>query len=216
MRLALAALLAAAFVTQLPATIAVLTDKEAADFGEAARVLKTDVPADAIVVFDGSAPADKWHQSFSGRNRLLEGAPLVISPADIARDPKVVPRDGPVYLLVLDAECVSRAMCDGPTGDADSHIDGWRLAERFDEFTLYEPADAQRGRPGTTEALLALAGAFGSAQRRRRHATASLMKLDGDVRGARATIREAYRHLTPEQAEIYRDRATDKGLDPFG
>ncbi len=217
MRLALAALLAAAFVTQLPATIAVLTDKEAADFGEAAHVLKADVPADAIVVFDGSAPADKWHQSFSGRTRLLEGAPLVISPADIARDPKVVPRDGPVYLLVLDAECVSRAMCDGPTGDADRHIDGWRLAERFDEFTLYESADAQRGRPGTTEALLALADAFGPGDNVADvYAAASLMKLDGDAQGARATIREAYRHLTPEQVQIYRDRATDKGLDPFG
>ena len=141
----------------------------------------------------------------------------MISPADIARDPKIVPRDGPVYLLVLDAECVSRAMCDGPTGDADSHIDGWRLAERFDQFTLYEPADAQRGRPGTTEALLALAGAFGPGYNVADvYAAASLMKLDGDVQGARATIREAYRHLTPEQAQIYRDRATDKGLDPFG
>ena len=48
------------------------------------------------------------------------------------------------------------------------------------------------------------------------YAAASLMKLDGDVRGARATIREAYRQLTEEQVHIYRDRATDKGLDPFG
>jgi hypothetical protein len=48
------------------------------------------------------------------------------------------------------------------------------------------------------------------------YAAASLMKLDGDVRGAQATIREAYRHLTQEEAEICRDRATDNGLDPFG
>ena len=84
-------------------------------------------------------------------------------------------------------------------------------------FTLYEPADAQRGRPGTTEALLALAvrsvPGYNVADV---YAAASLMKLDGDVQAARPPSARPTVTSHRNRHEIYRDRATDKGLDPFG
>lgn len=148
-------------VSQLPTTWQVLTEDDAVDVAQVAEIADR-LPADAVVLYDGPSPDGNWRQPFFGGPRWFDGAHArVVTPAKIGAGRVTVGKSaGPIHLVVLDAPCVDSVACDSPDHPI-GEIAGWEVTERYDWFTLYEPADGQAGRTGAIEALEALADAYG-------------------------------------------------------
>lgn len=150
-------------VSQLPASWRVLTRDDAVDLAQAGQVLAQEVPDDAVVVFDGPAPIGRWRQPFFARSRFLPEDTTVLETPDLARGRvEVPPGAGPVYLLLVDAECVSSVACDLPSIAWQGRVEGYRPVVRMDHLTLYEPVAGQEGREGLLRAMRALVSAYGA------------------------------------------------------
>lgn len=156
-------LVVALLVSQLPTTWRVLTDNDTVDLGQAAATIERELPADAVVIYDGPAPIGYWRQPFFGSSRLFEGPHArVVTPNRIAAGRvDVGAAAGPVHLLLLDSTCVNSVACDSTPVEWSGDVAGWEAVDRFDRFTLYAPVDGQAGREGAIEALTALAEAYG-------------------------------------------------------
>ena len=155
-------LLALALVVgQLPGTWRVLTENDAVDFAAAGEVIGDRVPGDAVVIYDAAAPAGWWRQPFSGRDRYLPDDANVVSATRIAGGHDRLPREAPVYLLLLDSDCASATACDIPGLRWSGDVGGYERIARFDRFTLYAPTAGQRGPSGAAQAMLSLVDAFG-------------------------------------------------------
>ncbi len=113
--------------------------------------------------------------------------PSVADSRDIARHPRRVHSQGPVYVLVLDGVCANSVFCDKPAPSWDHHVPGWAVSLTFDRFTLYEPTAGQSGRGGVVDALTSFAEAFGPTYgMNETYAAAGLLKLrDSQPRVAR-------------------------------
>ncbi len=146
LRPAVIALLGAALIGQLPGTARVLTYKEAADWAVVATVLSTQVPDDAIVLYDNATPAGRWRQSFHARPRYMGDRPRISFVRGVAKRPGTVPRRGLVRVLLLDSS---------------REVPGWRATRLDRRFTLYEPVADRRGREGALRACLAFGDALG-------------------------------------------------------
>lgn len=155
------ALVIVLLVSQLPTAFRVVTENDAVDVAQVARIADR-LPADAVLLYDGPSPDGHWRQPFFGGRRWFDGAHArVVTPRDIGAGEATVGNSaGPVYLVVLDAPCVDSVACDSPDHPIGA-VAGWRVAERYDLFTLYEPVEGQAGRAGAVEALEALADAYG-------------------------------------------------------
>ena len=176
-------------VSQLPTTYDVVTHNDVPDFGQAGDVLRADVPADAVVLYDAPAPSGLWRMPFFGRPRYLAGAPEVTDVTTIARSGSHPGATGPVYLLLLDSRCASSVVCDLPGVDWSGRVPGFRVVRRFDRFALYAPTRGQRGDAGAVQALGQLAEAYGgTAAKVDVFAQARLLKRAGDAERARRTV----------------------------
>lgn len=155
-------LVVALMVSQLPTTWTVLTENDTNDTAAAARVVVEEVPTDAVVLYDGPSRPGHWRQPFFGSERFFgdaDHAP-VVEVKQIAAGRGIADRTGPIWLLVLDAPCVDSVACDSPDLPV-GPVEGWEVAERFDRYTLYAPAEGQSGRAGAIAALESLAAAYG-------------------------------------------------------
>ncbi|MGH3472122.1 MAG: ArnT family glycosyltransferase [Nocardioidaceae bacterium] len=220
--LGLAALLAALLVGQLPATVGVVAATspagfgQPADFGAAATVLTTRLPADAIVLYDAPSPAGSWRQGFSGRPRYMGAVPFVASATVVARHPGMLPRTGPVYLLVLDTQCSMTVDCEMPALPWDKHVASWRMVERFDRFRLYAPDRGQSGRLGAAEAMLAFGHALGpNLGMVDTFAAAAIFHAEGMPRRGHAVIQAFYAMVGPSRARSYLRIAAAQHLGPY-
>ncbi len=148
-RLGLTALLVALLVGQLPATVKVLREDEDPDFELAAKVLKEEVPADAIVLYDNPNPIGRFRHPFIGESRYLGESPQVRSFLEASKDPEALP-SGPTYVLLLDRRYAS-TLFDNPTSTWKADVPGWQ-SERHGRFVLYRPTEGQSGREGLIRA----------------------------------------------------------------
>jgi hypothetical protein len=192
------ALVGVLLLSQVPTTVQVVARNDVPDFGQAGDVLRAEVPADALVLYDSPAPLGYWRQPFSGRDRYLAGAPTVVTVTSLAKRNADLETDGPVYLLLLDSECATSVVCDMPHRVwRQQQVPGYEVVRRFDRFTLYAPTEGQRGRSGVMRALPALRTAYG-------------FRWAGDDVGAQARLmrragdRPAARHLVRDYCSLFR------------
>ena len=215
-RIGVAAFLAATLVGQLPGTASVLLENEAADFEQAAYVLTHELPSDAIVLYDTASPIGRWHQPFTAKIRYMGRKPYVGQVSKLATAPQSVPENGPVYLLFLDSECAFSVVCDEPPAPWDGQVAGWRVAKRFDKFTLYEPDHSVTGRAGAIHALRDFAASLGPDYGAlETFSAAALLKLQGRRDAARQLIKELYAAASPQVADRIRRNAEADGLGSF-
>ncbi len=215
LRAGLAVVLAAALVTQLPATGRVLVQDLSPDVGEAAAVL-TRLPEDAIVLYDTPSPSGYWHQPFRARPRYLGDRPEVLQVSQLMRHPKSVPPQGPVYLLMLDSECAYSTVCDEAPADWNGEVGGWRVVRRFDRYTLYEPRAPLSGRVGVLQALRDFAASLGpDLGSGETFGAAALLKLRGRSREGKSLINQMYEDAEPGAEERIRHNAERRNQDPF-
>ncbi len=218
-RVPVGVLLAAALVGQLPATARVLTDNTAPDFQQAAAVIDRVVPADGSVLYLTPSTVEGWREPFIGQHRYLDRprrTPAIVDAGMVPDQPGQELGSGPVYTLVLDAECSSSALCDGPAEKWKHDVAGWRVVSRFDHFTLYEPTAGQSGRHGVIEGLLAYADAFGPELGLLESlAAAAVLKAHDRSSRGRALVHRAYADMGAEATNAYRYLARQRGLDPF-
>lgn len=210
-RAAVAVLLTATLLGQLPTSGRVLVENEAADYGQVAEVLTQSISPDAIVLYSTVAPVGYWHQPFSARPRYMGKVPYVGRVSSLMLTPHSVPKDGPVYVLMLDSACAYSTLCNEPPQRWDEALPGWRVARRFDRFTLYEPDATLAGRRGVIVAMRNFAQAlgpdFGYAET---FTAAALLKLQGHSPAGRALIRRMYAGADPDVARRIRMKAEEK------
>lgn len=215
-RIGIGILLAAGLLGQLPAITRALVDNEAADFGQVAEVLTTDLPPDAIVLFDTASPLGRWHQPFTAKNRYMGDKPFVAHLSGLVNHVKTVPKQGPVYFLFLDSECAFSVICDEPPAPWSGKVSGWSVTERFDKFTLYEPTTPLFGREGVIEATRAFGASLGPDYgARETFAAAALLKLTGHPQEGEELIRQMYADASPDLARRIHAKAVDRGWNPF-
>jgi len=156
-----AAVVAALIVSQVPTAWTVLTEDDAIDLAGAGRMISDRVPDDAVVVFDGPGQTGRWRQTFFGEERFVTSGTPVLKVSELARLPVTTPADAPVWLLLVDAECVSSVSCDLEPAPWDGRVEGYRPVGRLPHLTLYAPTEGQRGPQGLATAMDSLAAAYG-------------------------------------------------------
>ncbi len=133
----------------------------------------------------------------------------------VIKHPERVPEDGPVYFLLLDSECAYSSDCVLPPAPWDGEVSGWRVKQRFDKFTLYEPTEELTGRAGALEALRDFSSSLGPGLGARETlAAAALLTLEGRIREGKALIRQMYKTASPEVAQRIRAAKEDQ-YHPF-
>jgi uncharacterized membrane protein len=215
LRVGIGVLLGAALLSQLPATANAVLNNEAADYGQAADVLTHDIPADAIVLYDNPNPAGLWRAQFLSEPRYMGASPLVIPVRKLARYPRELPAQGPVYVLVLDSQCGS-VVCDFPPQHWNRDVPGWRVESRFDRFTLYAQKDGPSGRRGVIRALLDFAKVFGpDLGYPETFAAAAELKLQGNPAAGHALIHHMYAVAPPDVVMRIQMESHHYRLNPF-
>jgi hypothetical protein len=159
-RAVLAVLLAAALVTQLPATANVVEYDAAPDFARISSVLTLNVPDDAIVLYDRPTPAGQSRQPFQGTPRYMGDTPYVATIAKISKDISSLPRYGPVYVLV-NGQCARPGRCQLSREPWVRDVPGWRLVRTQERFSLYAPRGTESGRAGVLKAMFSFGSALG-------------------------------------------------------
>lgn len=216
LRVGLALVLSAALVTQLPTTGHVLVQDLTPNVGEAADVLTQQLPDKAIVLYDTPGPTGYWHQPFRAKPRYMGDRPVVLEVNQLMRHPASVPEQGPVYLLMLDSECAYSTLCDEAPADWNGTVDGWRVARRFDRYTLYEPLVSLSGRPGVLQALRDFAASLGpDLGSGETFGAAALLKLSGHPNEGKALINQMYANAEPGLEQRIRHTADIRHQDPF-
>ena len=154
-------LLAAAFVSQLPDTATVVRKDAAPDFGVISGVITSQVPDDAIVLYDRPTPVGTSRQPFLGNWRYMGDTPYVKTMAYLPSQLDEMPKDGPVYLL-FNGQCAYPGRCvPGKTNAVDVPIEGWKIVYEHERFTLYAPEHGQSGVTGVIKAMHATREALG-------------------------------------------------------
>lgn len=206
-------LVATLVVSQLPGTWRVLTENEGADLAQAGDVLAARVPPDALVLYDGPGLTGRWRQPFFAGDRYLGEHTQVVNVSGIAQGWQHVPGDaGRVWLLILDAECVSSVACNLPPADWDGHVPGYRRVERFDHFTLYAPLGDRKGVSGALRAVTALMAAYGPERAVQDAAAAARILVDVGRESAAATLAASVCAQQPEETQ----RACGRQLGAYG
>ena len=199
-------LVGALLASQLPTTYQVLTRNDTIDVGGAAALVEREVPEDALVLYDGPAPVSYWRQPFFGGPRYFaedDHVRILGNTTKIAAGGiRVGEFTGPIYLLLMDSECVSTVACDGERVEWGGQVDGFEEVERFDRFTLYAPTEGQTGRQGLIDSLIALSEAYGPRYGvRNLIAAARLLHDDGRTEEAKALLERACDQLPDEAVD---------------
>lgn len=218
-RAAAGVLVVATFVTQLPASSDVVRKDAAPDFGAISAVLTSQVPDDAIVLYDRPTPAGASRQPFLGRPRYMGDTPVVNTVAYIPSNLDDLPTEGPVYLL-FNGQCAYPGRCvPGKQNAVDVHIAGWHIAYQHERFTLYAPDDGQSGRDGVIEAMKATRDALGVELGYLQTYAAAALLADSGKRGqAEAMVRQMFHAAAsqdPDMPERIRHEVDQYDLDPF-
>lgn len=217
LRSAATVLLGATLVTQLPKTVDVLLHNDAPDFGLAAEVLEAHVPPDGVVLYDRPAPAPQSRMGFLAMGRYLSpDAPTVLEVEKVAKHPRRLKPGVPVYVMV-NGQCAEPGLCT-PTSSAGwgEPIPGWRVATRFDRFTLYEPVEGQSGRTGAIKALRRLGERLGPELGFvETDAAAALLKLRGREDRGRQLRLSMLESASPDVARRIREKERASRLNPF-
>lgn len=196
-RLGLSALLVAALVGQLPATVKVLREDEDPDFGLAGKVITEQVPADAIMLYDNPNPPGRYRHPFIGASRYLgDDAPRVLSFSAASKHPEAL-SDGPVYVLLLDRRYAA-TLFDNPTSTWTADVPGWQ-SQRHGRFVLYRPIRGQSGRDGVLRASREFGVALGPVVGFPEWwAAIRLLRSDGQRAEARAVFEQMYEATDPD------------------
>ena len=211
-RAPLAVLLAAAFVTQLPATARVVSYDAAPDFGAASRVLTSRLPDDAIVLYDRPSPAGQSRQPFLGSPRYMGRRPYVVNVFELAQEASSVPRSGPVYVLV-NGQCTRPGRCTVVRRPWVRHVPGWRLLRTQERFSFYAPDQRQSGMPGVISAMHAFGEALGPELGYVETLTeAALLDRQGDHDRARRLVSRLGSRLSATDRERVDQWARNQGL----
>jgi hypothetical protein len=196
-RVALSALLGAALLAQLPATVKVVRDDAAPDFGRVSELIRDTVPDDAIVLYDRPAPAGQSRQPFQGTPRYLGSTPYTTTLAAVAKETDVLPQSGPVYVLV-NGQCARPGRCHLSREPWTRDVPGWKLVATQERFSLYAPTDQQSGVRGVTEAMRSFGTALGPELGYVETLTlAVLQDRAGHHDQARATVRRLRAEVSP-------------------
>ncbi|MBA2772561.1 MAG: glycosyltransferase family 39 protein [Nocardioidaceae bacterium] len=213
-KVALAALLGAALVGQLPVTARALWRDDSPDFARVGEMLDATVPEDGIVLYDRPAGPDDDHMGFLAPKRYLEDSEQVVETSQLAHQPRRLSDSGPIYLLV-NGQCTSGS-CGSEPVSWDDQVAGWHIKARLERFTLYAPSDGQSGRNGAIAALRSLGHALGpEVGFRQTFAAAALLQRMGHAAEGDALVQQMYADADAETAALIREAAERKGLDPF-
>ena len=111
-------------------------------------VITSQVPDDAIVLYDRPTPVGTSRQPFLGNWRYMGDTPYVKTMAYLPSQLDEMPKDGPVYLL-FNGQCAYPGRCvPGKTNAVDVPIEGWKNVYEHERFTLYAPEHgAERSSP---------------------------------------------------------------------
>ncbi|MPZ63471.1 MAG: hypothetical protein GEU93_19740 [Propionibacteriales bacterium] len=216
LRSAIVALLCGALLTQLTGMVRVLTTNEAPDFGQVAEILTQELPSDAIVLYDAPSEVGLWRHPFIATPRYMGHTPYTGNVSRLMKRPRKIPERGPVYVLILDGECSTSAICDAPSRPWRHVARGWHVERRFDRFTLYAPDRPADGRGGAIEAMRAFGDAMGPELGYPAYfAAAGLLTAIGRPEQGRQLVEAMYSEATPQVADDIRRIADVKGIDPF-
>ncbi len=216
-RVGAAALVGAAFLTQLPPTITVVRDDAAPDFGVISEVITSQVPANAIVLYDRPTPAGASRQPFLGNWRYMGDTPYVETLSDLPRQLDSMPSTGPVYLL-FNGQCAYSGRCIPASRTAvDIAISGWHIAYQHERFTLYAPDHEQDGPAGVVEAMQATRAGLGlELGYLQTYVAATVLAEQGQRGQGKALIEQMFAQADPEMADVIRHEEAAYDLDPFG
>jgi hypothetical protein len=213
LRAGTAALLAAALLGQLPTTVERTSQLDAPDFAAVSRLLEKTVPADAIVLYDRPSTPGQSSMGFLSRHRYLAHPASVVDIATLDHDRAPPPVGAPVYLLV-NGQCTAGS-CENGALLWTQPVPGWRLVATTDRFSLYAPADGQRGPTGAVAGLTALGRALGPALGfRETFAAAALLVTAGRDARAKQLVQQLYAAAGPAAAAEIRREAKAHDLDP--
>ncbi len=212
-KIAVAALLAAVFIGQLPATADVVINDAAPDFGAISKVLTTQVPDDAIVLYDRPTPVGQSRQPFQGTPRYLGDTPFTATVFDIPTHVDELPTSGPVYLL-FNGQCAHAGRCvPGDRTAVDVSAPGWKVVYQHERFTLYAPTDGQDGTAGVVTAMTDFADALGVRLGYvETYAAAAVLDHEGKSGEAQTLIDAMFAEASPALGDDIREH--DSKLDP--
>ncbi|MFY9916549.1 MAG: glycosyltransferase family 39 protein [Nocardioidaceae bacterium] len=213
-KVAVTALLAAVLVGQLPATADVVVNNAAPDFAVISQVLKTRVPADAIVLYDRPTPVGQSRQPFQGTPRYMGDTPFTASVVDIPTHVDELPTSGPVYLL-FNGQCAHAGRCvPGDRSAVDVSVPGWKIVYQQERFTLYAPISGQDGTSGVVTAMTDFADALGvRLGYLETYAAAAVLDHEGKSEEAKTLIAAMFAQASPGLSADIREH--DDKLDPF-
>ena len=218
-RLGVGVLLAAALVTQLPATADVVRKDAAPDFGVISGVIESKVPDDAIVLYDRPTPAGTSRQPFLGNWRYMGDTPYVKTTAYLPSQIDKMPTDGPVYLL-FNGQCAYHGRCvPGSPTAVDDPIEGWKIIYQHERFTLYAPENGQSGLKGVIEAMHATRQALGlELGFLETYVEATALAKEGKTEEARQLITKMFEQAEaadPDWPGLMRHLDRSYDLDPY-
>lgn len=215
LRAGVALLLGGVLVGQLPLTRSIVENDAAPDFDKVSQVLTEDVPDDAIVLYGRPSPVGQSRQPFLGRPRYMGAVPYVTTVENVSPSLERLPERGPVYVLV-NGQCASPGRCSATTQAWDEQVPGYRLAERMERITLYEPIRGQDGPTGVVSALRAFGDTLGPELGYTETLTAAaLLQQQGDSARAEALVRRMYARASPAVAADIRAVVKAEGVDPM-
>ncbi len=216
LRIGAAVLVGAAFLSQLPATATVIREDAAPDFGVISDVLTSQVPDDAIVLYDRPTPVGASRQPFLGNWRYMGDTPYVETAVDLPRQIDTLPSTGPVYLL-FNGQCAYSGRCvPGSQTAVDVPITGWHIIYQHERFTLYAPDHGQDGPQGVVEAMEATSEGLGLELGYVQTYVAAAVLADQGERGqAKALLQQMFDQADPDMVEQMRHEDVAYDLDPF-
>ena len=209
----------AAFVTSSrPPPTAVRKDA-APDFGVISGVITSQVPDDAIVLYDRPTPVGTSRQPFLGNWRYMGDTPYVKTLAYLPSQLDEMPTDGPVY-LVFNGQCAYHGRCvPGSPTAVDVPIEGWKIIYQHERFTLYAPEHGQSGVPGVIEAMHATRKALGlELGYLQTYVEAAALASEGKIEEARQLIRQMFEQAEatdPDWPDLMRHEDRSYDLDPY-
>jgi uncharacterized membrane protein len=218
-RIGAGVLLLAAFATQLPATADVVRKDAAPDFGVISGVITSQVPDDAIVLYDRPTPVGTSRQPFLGNWRYMGDTPYVKTAVYLPSQLDEMPTDGPVY-LVFNGQCAYHGRCvPGSPTAVDVPIEGWKIIYQHERFTLYAPEHGQSGITGVIEAMHATRQGLGlELGYLQTYVEAAALASEGRTDKGKALLRQMFdqaQATDPDWPDLLRHEDREYNLDPY-
>ena len=138
----------------------------------------------------------------------------VVEVADLTHQRVDAVRGAPVWLLLVDAECVSSVSCDLAPAAWDGRVAGYRPVGRLPHLTLYAPTEGQRGHRGLVTAMHSLVEAYGPGRNLPNAVAAARLLVRRDRAVEAAGLLDEMCSTHPESREQCRREVRHRGLGP--